>query len=252
MSLDSFFISGRPQPQPLATSQEIRDRGSVFIATIYAASTPAEAAKCIVHLSKVAHAQKPASHEMNAFRCMVLKDGRTGLGGPDDFEVREGSADDGERHILSERFNNTAAFLAHEIQGERSGGEKILAAMRKQGVIDAAIVVSRWYGGTLLGPARFSHIETCTLEVCREFKRREEVKDALAALRSLDDILAQLRDELAVLKGETASAPVKKPDYSDWIDWDLPKARRLIRAREGSINSVKALLLKHKQVGMEQ
>ncbi|KAJ7244148.1 ribosomal protein S5 domain 2-type protein [Mycena haematopus] len=230
MSLDSFFVSGRPQPQPLRTSQEIRDRGSLFVSTIYAASSPAQAARCIAHLTKVVHAQKPASHEMNAWRCMVLKDGCTGLGGPEDFEVREGSADD----------------------GERWGGEKILTIMRTQGVIDAAIVVSRWYGGTMLGPARFSHIETCTLEVCREFKRTEEVKDALATLRSLDDILAQLRDDLAVLKGETASAPVKTPDYSGWIDWDLPKARRLIRAREGAINSVKVLLSKHKQVGMEQ
>lgn len=119
-----------------------------------------------------------------------------------------------------------------------------MTAMRKQGVIDAVVVVSRWYGGIMLGPTRFSHIETCTLEVCREFKRREEVKDALTTLRSLDDILAQLRDELAVLKGEGAAAPMKTPDYSGWIDWDLPKARRLIRAREGSINSVKELLSK--------
>ncbi|KAJ7350468.1 ribosomal protein S5 domain 2-type protein [Mycena albidolilacea] len=220
-NLDSFIVSARPQPQSLATSQEIRDRGSFFVATIYAASSPAQAAGCIAHLTNV-HAQKPASHEMHAWRCMVLKGGRTGLGGPDDFEVREGSADD----------------------GERWGGEKILTAMRKQGVIDAVVVVSRWYGGIMLGPTRFSHIETCTLEVCREFKRREEVKDALTTLRSLDDILAQLRDELAVLKGEGA-APMKTPDYSGWIDWDLPKARRLIRAREGSINSVKELLSKH-------
>jgi len=122
--------------------------------------------------------------------------------------------------------------------------------MCKQGVIDAAVVVSRWYGGTMLGPARFSHIETCALEVCREFKRREEVKDALTTLRSLDDILAQLRDELAVLKGETVSAPVKTPDYTGWIDWDLPKARRLIRAREGAISSVKELISKNQKVGM--
>ncbi|KAF8178609.1 ribosomal protein S5 domain 2-type protein [Mycena galopus ATCC 62051] len=227
------FTSGRPQPQPLATSQEIRDRGSLFVATIYAASSPSEAAGCIAHLTNVVHAQKSASyesvHEMHAWRCMVLKKGCTGLGGPDDFEVRENSADD----------------------GERWGGEKILNAMRKQGAIDAVVVVTRWYGGTMLGPARFTHIETCALEVCREFKRREEVKDALTTLRSLDDILAQLRDELAVLKGESA-ATVRTPDYSGWIDWDLPKARRLIRAREGAISSVKELLSKHQQVGMQQ
>jgi hypothetical protein len=95
-NLDSFIVSARPQPQSLATSQEIRDRGSLFVATIYAASSPTQAAGCIAHLTNV-HAQKPASHEIHAWRCMVLKDGRTGLGGPDDFEVREGSADDGKR-----------------------------------------------------------------------------------------------------------------------------------------------------------
>ncbi|KAJ6593516.1 ribosomal protein S5 domain 2-like protein [Mycena capillaripes] len=229
-NLDSFIISARPQPEPLATSQEIRDRGSLFVATIYAAPSPAQVTACITHLSNVVHGQKPASHEMNAWRCMVLKAGCTGLGGPDDFELREGSADDGERY----------------------GGEKILTVMRKQGVIDAAIVVSRWYGGIMLGPARFSHIETCALEVCREFKRREEVKDCLATLRTLDDLLAQLRAELAVLRGQAASAAAKTPDYSGWIDWDLPKARRLIRAREGAINSVKELISKHQQLPTEK
>ncbi|KAJ7686477.1 ribosomal protein S5 domain 2-type protein [Mycena rosella] len=230
-NLDSFIVSGRRQPQPLATSQEIRDRGSLFVATIYAAASPAQAAACIAHLKNVVHAQKPASHVMNAWRCMVLKVGCSGLGGPDDFEVREGSADD----------------------GERWGGEKILTAMRKQGVIDAVVLVSRWYGGTMLGPARFSHIDTCALEVCREFKRREEVTDSLATLRTLDDILAQLRAELALSMQTAPTAASKTPDYSGWIDWDLPKARRLIRAREGAINSVKELISKQQQkLGMQE
>ncbi|KAJ7076823.1 ribosomal protein S5 domain 2-type protein [Mycena belliarum] len=227
-NLDSFFISGRPQPQPLATSKEIRDRGSLFVATIYAASSPTQAAACVAHLKNVVHAQKPASHEMSAWRCMLLKPGCSGLGGPEDFELREASADD----------------------GERAGGGKILSVMRNQGVIDAAVVVSRWYGGIMLGPARFSHIETCVLEVCREFKRREEVSEALTTLRSLDDILAQLRAELA-LSMRTVSA-AKKPDYTGWIDWDLPKARRLIRARESAILNVKELISKQQQQGMQE
>ncbi|KAJ7733541.1 ribosomal protein S5 domain 2-type protein [Mycena maculata] len=232
-NLDSFIISARPQPQPVATSQEIRDRGSLFVATIYAASSPAQAAAAIQHLSKVVHSDSqkpgPASHEMNAWRCMVLKEGCTGLSGPDDFEVRESSSDD----------------------GERWAGEKILAILRTQGIIDAALVVSRWYGGIMLGPARFSHIETCALEVCREFKRREEVKDALVTLRTLDDILTQLRDELAASTRQ-ASPKVKAPDYSGWIDWDLPKARRLIRARESAVNSVKELIARQQQNAMQQ
>lgn len=105
----------------------------------------------------------------------------------------------------------------------------------------------------MLGPARFSHIEICALEVCREFKRKDEVQECLSTLASLDDILLQLRAELAVA---TASEPStesssitlsSKPlDYSAWIDTDLPRARRLIRAREGAIKAVKAALAKRR------
>src|SRR5271154_5308489 len=51
------------------------------------------------------------------------------------------------------------------------------------------------YGGILLGPARFTHIETCAREVCRDFKRKVEVEEHISTLRSLDDILADLRAE---------------------------------------------------------
>lgn len=78
------------------------------------------------------------------------------------------------------------------------------------------------------------------------------MKDSLATLRTLDDILAQLRDELAASTRQTLSTKAKPPDYSGWIDWDLPKARRLIRAREGAINSVKELIAKHQQLGMQE
>lgn len=53
---------------------------------------------------------------------MVLKAGKTGLGGEGDFQVISGSDDD----------------------GERWGGEKILKVMKASGVIDAVVVVSRW------------------------------------------------------------------------------------------------------------
>jgi putative IMPACT (imprinted ancient) family translation regulator len=54
---------------------------------------------------------------------MVLKEGCTGLEGPDDFRLREGNNDD----------------------GERWGGERILGVLRKQGIIDAVVVCSRWF-----------------------------------------------------------------------------------------------------------
>ncbi|KAJ7072646.1 hypothetical protein C8F01DRAFT_1206132 [Mycena amicta] len=207
-NLDSFIVATRPAPEALASSQEIRDRASVFVATIFSRN----------HLKHVVHAEKPASHELYAWRCMVVKPGCTGLAGPDEFT--------------------------------KWGGDKILGCMRKQGILDAVVIVSRWYGGTLLGPVRFTHIETCTLEVCREFKRQEDVKDALATLHTLDDMLAQLRDELAAAmqpSSSSRSTQPRAPDYSAWIDSDLPKAHRLIRARESAISNLKQLIAKHRQ-----
>ncbi|KAF7315164.1 UPF0029 domain-containing protein [Mycena indigotica] len=217
--LDSFIVSSRPPPTPLATSQEIRDRASAFIAYIYAAATESQANSCVNHTKRVLHSEKPASHVMFAWRCMLVKAGCTGLGGEDEFEVKEGSEDDGEKY----------------------GGQKILTAMRKQGTLDAVVVVCRWYGGTMLGPVRFTHIETSTLEVCREFKRQEDIKAALATLRTLDDLLAQLREQLG------SSSKAKTPDYTGWIDWDLERAHRLVRARESAISNTKKLIAKHQQ-----
>lgn len=53
---------------------------------------------------------------------MVLKAGKSGLGGPEDFEVVSGSDDDGEKYA----------------------GGKVLKVMQAEGVIDAVVVVSRW------------------------------------------------------------------------------------------------------------
>jgi len=121
-NLDAFIISSRPQRKPVATSQEIRDRGSTFVSYIYSASTPDDAKDCINYVKTVVHGTKKASHEIAAWRCMVLKSEKTGLGGPDDFELKTGSMDD----------------------GEKWAGEKVLKVMQNQAVIDAVVIVSRW------------------------------------------------------------------------------------------------------------
>lgn len=104
----------------------------------------------------------------------------------------------------------------------------------------------------MLGPARFTHIEHCALEVCRAFKRKEELNECLSTLSTLDDILGQLRSELADLIPEDATSSTtrkhaKKPDYSGWISSDLPKARRIITARESAITTVKTAIAKRRE-----
>lgn len=52
----------------------------------------------------------------------MLKKGKNGLGGPDDFEVRSGREDDGEQY----------------------GGVRILKGMESEATLDAVVIVSRW------------------------------------------------------------------------------------------------------------
>lgn len=121
-NLDAFLPASRASPQSVATSQDIRDRGSIFVANVFPAISVKQTKEATAHIRNIVHANKPASHEISAWRCMVLKPGKTGLGGEDEFQVVSGFDDD----------------------GERWGGEKILKVMKASGVIDAVVIVSRW------------------------------------------------------------------------------------------------------------
>ncbi|KII95661.1 hypothetical protein PLICRDRAFT_48606 [Plicaturopsis crispa FD-325 SS-3] len=234
-NLDGFVRHSKSQPAIFATSQEIRDRSSTFVGTIYRASTPQDAQKAIRHLKNVVHGSKPPTHAIAAWRCMVLKPGRTGLAGPDDFEVQSGCDDDKE---------------------DWAGG-KVLNVMKAEAVMDAVVIVSRWYGGIMLGPVRFAHIETCAREVCKTYKKTEEMDDCVATLETLDALLAEVRAKLSTTSPssveKTASSSetnarghiAKKSDYSALRrEGDLSKARRLVTAREKAVQHVKAILAK--------
>lgn len=110
----------------------------------------------------------------------------------------------------------------------------------------------------MLGPARFTHIETCATEVCKAFKQSEELQDHIETLRNLDSLLANYREQLASLKkdketrqSDDDSAPAisskNESKTSAYDSLDIPKAKRLINAREASIKSVKSMIAKLKE-----
>ena len=121
-TLDTFVKSSKPLPTAVATSQEIRDRGSTFVASIYRASGVASAKDAVRHHKNIVHGSHKATHEISAWRVMALKSGRDGLGGPDDFELSTGYNDDGEDYA----------------------GKRILKVLEAEGVLDVVVVVSRW------------------------------------------------------------------------------------------------------------
>jgi len=82
------------------------------------------------------------------------------------------------------------------------------------------------------------------------FRRKEEVDECISTLSTLDDILADLREDYHKLStnpdSESPSPLVvkPKPKYSTLTDdANIAKLKRLVTAREKAIKSVKALLV---------
>ncbi len=105
------------------------------------------------------------------------------------------------------------------------------------------------YGGAMLGPIRFTHIEKCTLEVCHTFKMIEEIEECIVELKSYDETLVKLRAEIAALSG-TSSPQTRATEYEATLlnPPDLAKARRLLNARKGAMNGLQKTLESKKQV----
>ncbi|KLO18942.1 ribosomal protein S5 domain 2-like protein [Schizopora paradoxa] len=226
-TLDGYVTSSKSPPICVATSQTITDRESTFVGSIYKAASIAQAQEAIRYHTEVVNGRNKASHEIAAWRCMVLKPGRTGLqGADDDFEVKSGAQDDGENH----------------------GGRTVLMALTKEAVLDAVVIVSRWYGGVMLGPVRFTHIEICAREVARNFREIEEIETCIEELNELDEELLRLRALLPQNAGTDSSAnptsPTKPRDYRAMLlgTRDVEKAKRLVRARQNAVKSVQSIL----------
>jgi len=119
------FVSSQSAASPPTisfTSQEIRDRKSAFVAYIIPAKDVSQVKDAVAYIRRT-HASRPPAHEVAAWRFMALKPGVTGLGGEDDFEV----------------------VSAYDDDGEKWAGGRVLGMMKQAGVMDAVVVVSRWW-----------------------------------------------------------------------------------------------------------
>jgi hypothetical protein len=149
----------------------------------------------------------------------------------------------------------------HDDDGEKYAGKRLEKVMTDMNAV-GAVVVARWYGGILLGPARFNHIEHCAREAILESRRTEarnsvenrttqkqrkideEEQDRAALMRTLeerDQSITVLRGLLREKRGPDSSqtatdaskySPMKKPDYSAM---PLQALRQLEKARDATI-----------------
>ncbi|KAK0250016.1 hypothetical protein LTR91_021937 [Friedmanniomyces endolithicus] len=61
----------------------------------------------------------------------------------------------------------------HDDDGEKHGG-KTVAAVLTQLRVTGSCVVARWYGGVMLGPVRFAHMEECARAAVGKWREAEE------------------------------------------------------------------------------
>lgn len=112
--------------------------------------------------------------------------------------------------------------------GENAGGAAMREICLETASHDVVVVVSRWYGGTLLGPIRFEHIKNCTRDVLAQLNQLAALKELSTKLKSLD---AEIESYLSTTRVTTkAVAPAR--DYGGEEGMTEVKARRLVTARE--------------------
>ncbi|KAG7150994.1 Protein IMPACT-A like protein [Verticillium longisporum] len=136
LTTSSLGNTARKEASGWSTSQRIDMRGSSFIAH----STPftaSDVAKSVI--GAFIDSQpilKTASHNFWGYRIQR----------PETFTSFEGADDD----------------------GETGGGQFILRLLREADTVDRLVVVSRWFGGVMLGPDRWGLIRRCVNEALAE------------------------------------------------------------------------------------
>ncbi|GAA5847331.1 hypothetical protein JCM9279_000240 [Rhodotorula babjevae] len=217
-TLTAFFPSStgpaRP-PQPVVASDPITDRASTFVAHASPCTNHVQAATLHAHVRALRTPSHPVecSHEVLAWRCLGLKPGRTGLEGEDDWRV-EGGADD---------------------DGEKGAGAVVREVLGKEGGVDVAIVVSRLYGGIMLGPARFTHIRSVASQALARLLAAQRLASLTAQLRDLDAQIAGLSSSSSSSFTATATSPAAAPPAAAAAAYKaltVDKAARLVAARE--------------------
>ncbi len=117
-----------------------------------------------------------------------------------------------------------------EDDGERWGGDRVLKVAQLEGASDVLVVVSRWYGGELLGPVRFEHIENAARASLQEHMKREEVDEFRQRIQYLDRKISQAKTRLQV-EGVVGGAE----EVNEYADLTVEKAQRLCLARQKAL-----------------
>lgn len=118
-------------PPPWIVAPAMTEKKSVFLARCAPVSSPAQAKSYVQHLLATDKKAARATHNITAWR----------IRGP-----------------------NETSYQDCDDDGETAAGGRLLHLMQLMDVWDVMVVVTRWYGGVLLGPDRFRIINSAARE----------------------------------------------------------------------------------------
>ena len=133
-----------PEP-PWIMAPAMIEKKSMFLARVAPVSSPAQARQYVAHLLATDKKAARATHNMTAWR----------IKGPNDTSYQDCDDD-----------------------GETAAGSRMLHLMQLMDVWDVMVIVTRWYGGILLGPDRFRIINTAAREALVLGGFTKETKDS--------------------------------------------------------------------------
>jgi hypothetical protein len=116
----------------IITGEALLERKSTFQAHIASINSPIEAKAMVEVLLQSSNKIRSASHNMMAYR----------------IEIKDG--------IFAQDCDD---------DGEAAAGGRLLHLLQIADCRNVVVVVSRWFGGILLGPSRFTHINNCARDL---------------------------------------------------------------------------------------
>ncbi|KAL8722802.1 MAG: hypothetical protein Q9225_000751 [Loekoesia sp. 1 TL-2023] len=121
-------------PPQWALSSTVSEKKSVFVARACAVNSTLEARSAIANLLSTDKRTCKATHNISAYRARAIVDG------------------------------NEVVYQDCDDDGEAAAGGRLLKLLQMMDIWNTLVVVSRWYGGVKLGPARFGIINAVARE----------------------------------------------------------------------------------------
>lgn len=140
-----------PSPDAWSTSPSVSLKQSTFVARATAITDPSQRPKLLKSLFDAQPGLRSASHNVWAYRIRPSEKGIISN------HPREASHDD----------------------GESGAGDLLLRVLRETNTMDALVVMTRWYGGVMLGPDRWRLMRNVVTSALSERLRRTGVEASL-------------------------------------------------------------------------